>query len=544
MGGHIMKVFNSETAPELQLQREILKKCRTKIGMQARKRRETISKEEWDEIRYTLIKHIKSSFHPSVLNRKNPLNIRQVSKHDFGEYRIENILFESMPGWEVNATVYLPNQPGMYPGVVCPTGHSSKTRVSYQTAAQVFARNGYIAISFDPPGCAGEKAYMNDHFSNGLIGYLTGIWSKNHFVIDAIRCMDYLETRQDVDKNLGMSVTGVSGGGDTSIYTAMMDDRVKFYAPVCCLAEHESIHFTDLYTSCPEQFGPGFIKMGIDYVDLLAVQTPKPCLIVGGQQDEVFDYRSTERLYNEIERIYKLYGAQDNLGLYIQKDSGHAYTVEMANKVVSWMNRIIKKQDTSPLEIKKDDIKIQPDDLLKCYPSNDVNMFTINRDEGKRLKENQVCPQGNTKREFLMQKIREILGLENRTHYLLEVKEEEDPPVRWAHQLQKIDIILEEEVHIPGLLYKRVKASMERVENKKRPALLFIGENNKWNGFSHGNYLSKVGRFLEREDSPNEPIILSVDVSGLGELSPQPTAYDIASWNDIERLLSDLKKIN
>jgi dienelactone hydrolase len=534
-----MRVLKSEDNPELQLQKEIIKICRDKLAIQAQKRKETKNKIEWNTIKESFINHIKSSFHHSVLDRKNPLNTRMVSEEDFPEYRIENVVFESMPGWEVNATVYLPKNDGVYPAVVCPTGHSSKTRESYQTSAQVFARNGYVAISFDPPGCQGEIAYMNNHFTNGVIGYLTGIWSNSHFVIDAIRCIDYLETRKDVDMGNGVTVTGVSGGGCTTIYVAILDDRVKFFAPVCCLARHEEIHLTDLYTSCPEQFANGFIKQGIDYVELIAVQVPKPCLVIAGQQDELFDYQSTQKLYKEVEKIYGIYNVKSNVGLYIQKDSGHAYTVEMAGKVVQWMNRIIKKEDKSPLVIKKENIKIQPADKLKCYPSNNVNMFTVNKLEGQRLEDSRVFPQENKKREYLKEKTRKVLGLNEYDYCYSSVWEEQNPSVRWSHQLQKIDINIEDSVHVPGLLYKRVRSSNNKI-TEKRPAMLFIDEYGKWKGFYHSDYLAKAGRFLEREGIESEPLILSIDISGLGELKPQPTSYDMAWWNDIERILTYL----
>jgi hypothetical protein len=38
---------------------------------------------------------------------------------------------------------------------------------NYYIPAQMFATNGYIAVSFCPPGCSGELAYRNDHFING-----------------------------------------------------------------------------------------------------------------------------------------------------------------------------------------------------------------------------------------------------------------------------------------------------------------------------------------------------------------------------------------
>ena len=537
-----MRVLPPRTIPELQLQNEIVAYSREMIEKHAGERRKLRSSAQWDALRDPLIRFIKNSFYPSVLKCCSPLNARLVSREEFAEYRIENVLFESMLGWEVNATVYLPKKEGIYPGVVCPTGHSSKTMASYQTSAQIFARNGYIAVSFDPPGCVGEKAYMNDHFTNGVIGYLTGIWSNSYFVADAIRCIDYLETRQDVDTGPGVTLTGVSGGGSTSIYASLLDDRVKFVAPVCCLSEHEAIHFKDLYTGCPEAFGPGYIGHGIDYVDLIAVQAPKPCLIVGGMLDEVLDYRSTQRLFQDIQSVYRLYQAENELGLFLQQDSGHAYTAAMANEVVLWMNRIIKREDRQPLQIGENDIELQYPDKLKCHPSNDVNMFSINRSEAQRLEISRSYPDSEHMRPHLISKAAEVLGIDADSFCFDSVWEEENPPVRWAHQLQQIDIV-KEDMHIPGLLYKRVLSSMTKVPDRRRPAMLFIDEDGKWKGFSQG-YLSKAGRFLERKDQENEPMILSIDISGLGELKPQPTAYDMASWNDIERILTYLSISN
>ena len=49
---------------------------------------------------------------------------------------------------------------------------------------------------------------------------------------------------------------------------------------------------------------------------------------------------------------------------------------------------------------------------------------------------------------------------------------------------------------------------------------------------------------FEADCLPNQPRILSIDVSGLGSLSPEPTAYDLAGWNDIERILTYLSIAN
>ena len=110
------------------------------------------------------------------------------------------MLFDSFPGWQVNATVYVPSDfDPPFSAVVIPVGHSGKQFESYQLPAQLFARCGYLAVLFDPPGQSSEKQPGNDHFVDGVRCYLVGQTSSRYFVADALRCIDYLETRGDVD---------------------------------------------------------------------------------------------------------------------------------------------------------------------------------------------------------------------------------------------------------------------------------------------------------------------------------------------------------
>ena len=515
--------------PELSLQNEVVSACRESLTKGAQRRRSISTKGDYQSWHDGIIGVIRSAFPESIFESTKALNARVISSHEFDDYRIENVLFESLPDWEVNGSVYLPKRFGVYPGVVCPTGHSTKTGKDYQKSAQVFARNGYIAISFDPPGCAGENKNLNDHFTNGLIGYLTGFWSQTHFIIDAIRCIDYLLTRTDVDKTAGISITGVSGGGVTSFFTALLDDRIAFTAPVCCLAEHESIHLTGLYTSCPEQFGYGYISAGIDYVDYISAIAPRPCLVMGGQYDEVFDYQSTIRIFDDVKKVYTVAGYPDNCGLFIGK-SGHAYTVDMANETVKWMNRLIKKSDLSDTPLADDQVNIVDREKLLCHPDSKANMFTVNKDEALRLKSERA------KKTCDLRSIAEsLLGIKDVKPISVRT---DDPHTSWHVLVEKLDIQSDENVHLSGLM-------MTHIEDKSpRPGLLWIDENGKWSGLLHGGFLCDPLRMFEPEPLPDQPCILSLDVSGFGSLSPEPTAYDLAGWNYIEHILTYLSIAN
>ncbi|MEI8244118.1 MAG: hypothetical protein WCI17_12680, partial [bacterium] len=195
--------------PGTMLQERVVAICRQALAQGRERRLAVHTPAQWRSWQALVLDAVRAPFPPALFDRSSDVEAKTVSTQDFADFRLENVVFASLPGWEVNASVYLPRAPGAYPGVVCPTGHSDKTGPSYQQPAQVLARGGYIAVSFDPPGCSGELAHLNDHFTNGLVGYLTGFWSQTHFVLDALRCLDYLQTRRDVDHTAGLSITGV-----------------------------------------------------------------------------------------------------------------------------------------------------------------------------------------------------------------------------------------------------------------------------------------------------------------------------------------------
>ena len=178
-----------------------------------KRRSDALAKREIDEYQETIRASVRN-FYGKLPVGKNGIQLKSkmISSYEKDGYRIENVLFDSFPGWEVNVTVYVPlDYKPPFPAVVVPVGHSGKQFESYQLPCQFFARSGYIAIVFDPPGQASEKRPGNNHFRDGVRCYLTGETSSKYFVADALRCIDYLETRRDTDLSLGVAMTGVSG---------------------------------------------------------------------------------------------------------------------------------------------------------------------------------------------------------------------------------------------------------------------------------------------------------------------------------------------
>ncbi len=86
---------------------------------------------------------------------KTPLNARTVGTIERTGYRIEKVIFESMPEVHVTAHLYLPTTgKAPYPGIIVPLGHTGNGKAyrNYQYSSQNLARKGYVVVAYDPFG--------------------------------------------------------------------------------------------------------------------------------------------------------------------------------------------------------------------------------------------------------------------------------------------------------------------------------------------------------------------------------------------------------
>ena len=111
------------------------------------------TKADAEEYVHSVQKRIREAFGPNP--ERTALNARITKTTDRNTYSIENITFESRPGFLVTANLYLPKeikQPA--PAVVGTCGHSrnGKAETAYQSFSQGLARKGYVVLIYDPIG--------------------------------------------------------------------------------------------------------------------------------------------------------------------------------------------------------------------------------------------------------------------------------------------------------------------------------------------------------------------------------------------------------
>ncbi|MFH1739059.1 MAG: alpha/beta fold hydrolase [bacterium] len=453
-----------------------------------------------------------------------PLNIRFVSRHEFSGYDLENVLFESLPGWDVNASIYLPKKekiPPPWPAIVVPVGHSGKQMKNYQIPAQVFAKLGYVAVTFDPPGMAGEKQGGNDHFSDGVRCYLTGHSSNRYFVIDALRCIDYLETRPDVDMRNGVGMTGVSGGGTTAMFATLLDERIRASGPSCCALPNAFHPVLDVYAPCVETLAAGRFADGLDDVDLLCAALPTPVFLMCGISDEVFKIQWSREIAADVRNAYERAGQSERFDFY-DDPGGHAYTVEMAVRFAKWMDRWVRGEADRILpNISEAEFEMISPDLLRCHPRLDGNIFTMNRALAEKLHDSRVDV---PIREAAMQ-------LARVKDYTSAPKAREGKPSQlWFHSLQEILLQPEPDIELPATFLYPIE------ENWKGGALLYFDDRGRWTDLCRQGLVADIAGFIQRESG--RFAIFTVDLRGWGDSQPAYLPYEIAGWGDRSRWIA------
>ena len=450
----------------------------------------------------------------------NPLRARTISRSDHAGFRIENVLFESHPGWEVNASVFVPaGSAGPYRCIVVPVGHSDKCQPNYQRPCAYFARAGFLAITFDPPGCSGEKREGNDHFADGVRDYLLGETSSRYFVADALRCIDYLATRPDADVSAGVAMTGVSGGGTTTTFAALLDERVTIIGPSCCLTPLADLDITQGYCGCPETHAPGRYALGLDEIDLLCAAAPRPCLLMAGEKDEVFRIEDTRRLAGDVARIYAAAGGDFRLSV---DPGGHGYSLAHARKFAEFARQHFGDAGGPLPDAIEADFPPLARETFSCQPDTSVNMRTVGVRQAAHMAAN-----WHGEASAVREAAASLCGFKEP---LMAPRAEMGEAFRvWTHDVSQVLFHPEPGIALPAT-WVSVRGSADA------PVILHFDDagRNRW--------LHRYGPLTEATELIYKKAelwsALTVDLRGWGDCTPSMHPYEVAGWGSVDRTLA------
>jgi len=297
------------------------------------------------EVRASLLKSL-----GDLPTERSPLRARETGRIQANGYVIEKLVFESRPDFFVTANVYRPIAPGRYPAVLLQAGHTQEGKTEPQITAANLALQGYVALAFDPIGQGErEQTYLpmlgrplaggsvNEHLASGAQSQWIGQSVARHFIWDAIRAIDYLSARPDVDP-ARIGAAGCSGGGALTTWIGVLDDRVKAVAPACFINTYRVLFSGPSPHS--EMILPGLLARGLDIADMIEATAPKPWLILATEED-FFTPAGTKPVYDEARRWYEIYGAADRVRYFVGPGP-HGTPREVREEIYSWMDRWLR----------------------------------------------------------------------------------------------------------------------------------------------------------------------------------------------------------
>lgn len=337
---------------------------------------------------------------------ETPLHPRTVGAIDRTGYRIEKVVFESMPEVYVTANLYLPTTgKPPYPGIIVPLGHTANGKVyrNYQYAYQNLARKGYVVLAYDPFGQGERRQYLHsgrpsftsgEHTQAGRPMILFGSGFARYRVWDGIRSLDYLLTRFEVDPQR-IGCTGHSGGGTMTMYLVALDSRIRVAVAVEANFENMAGPYYDPPGAIAdaEQDLVGSLPLQLDRGDLLANFAPKPLLMSYTVHDQGQTYspvyeEAIQENYQELVRIYGILGAGDKVELFAGH-LPHELDVFQRRAMYGWFNRWFGKMDVG---VEEEDFDASPDTALNCTTTGQVltslggkSVVQLNRERAKEL---------------------------------------------------------------------------------------------------------------------------------------------------------------
>lgn len=350
----------------------------------------------WQEQRRTLRANLQAAWGDFPATPA-PLTPRVLGTLSRDGYRVEKVVFQTMPDVWMTANAYVPNRPGRLPAVLAVHGHwkGAKQDPVVQSRCIGLAKLGFFVLAVDALG-AGERAvgtelgeYHGDLTAATL--YPAGLTLAGLQIYENMRAVDYLLTRPEVD-GTRIGITGASGGGNQSMYAGAWDERLAAVVPVCSVGNYQAY----LGAACCQcEVVPGALRFA-EQGNVLGLVAPRALLVLNATRD-VFQFSVAEarRSLAAARHAFILQGQPGHVE-HVAFESGHAYNQPMREAMYGWMTRHLKREgDGAP--VPEPTLEPEPPETLRCYPGTTrpddyVTIPRLAAREAQRLLARQAVP--------------------------------------------------------------------------------------------------------------------------------------------------------
>lgn len=251
-----------------------------------------------------------------------------IKAEDKGSYWLKEVEINSTPYRRIKIVLTVPaSTMSKFPAIVCIHGHRGQLYSVYQNDtlykgfATDLASNGYITIAV--------TVSQHNIFEDGRTLMGERLW-------DLIRCIDYLESLPQVDKN-NIGCAGLSLGGEMAMWLGAMDRRIKATVSSGFLTKMDQME----NGHCMCWKFPGLREL-VDYADIYSLIAPRHLLCQNGLKEKPtgFTVPLAREALNEIDIIYEDYRKPYNVTL-VAHPEGHVVDVP---SLMEFFGKTIKEE--------------------------------------------------------------------------------------------------------------------------------------------------------------------------------------------------------
>lgn len=199
--------------------------------------------------------------------------------------------------------------------------------------AEFLTSMGYNALCFDA-WIFGERSGRAelDMFKD-MLWHGRVLWGM--MVYDALKAVDYLVTRPDVDTQR-LATVGMSMGSSTAQWAGALDPRLKVVVDICCLTDwHTLVDVGGLKGHGIYYYVPDLLNH-FTASQMNALIAPRAHLALAGNLDALTPLAGLDKIDAELKKAYAAAGHPENWQL-LRYDVAHQETPGMREQIRKWL---------------------------------------------------------------------------------------------------------------------------------------------------------------------------------------------------------------
>jgi dienelactone hydrolase len=215
--------------------------------------------------------------------------------------------------------------------------------------------------------------------------FLTGFAYARFYIRDAMRAIDYLQTRHEVDpRRIGMG--GLSWGGWQCSIASALDPRIVASASAAGINETYRRLLQSKGVGSAGKYPVGFIAAGLDKPDFFTLIAPRAFMRVSTTRDYK-PIQGARESYDQYRRAFEALGAAEKLD-FTEDDFGHGYTPKNNEAIYRFYGKHLAHPGPGtfvPMEMmSEEDMRITPTGQVATSMQGAI-AFDYYREEAVRL---------------------------------------------------------------------------------------------------------------------------------------------------------------